>query len=100
VRGHGAFELTDGRIWLFPAAAFSGSGSVGGRQVRCLSAQAQVQCHGQGYAVTEKDRRDMERLQERFGLVLPVSFCRQRGESVSPRGVAQQGDEADGAREG
>jgi len=77
-RGYGFFRLPDGRRWPFPPAAFAGQGRVGERHVRCLSADAQVQCHGQGYVLTEKDLRDMERLQDRFGVVLPVSLCRQR----------------------
>jgi lincosamide nucleotidyltransferase A/C/D/E len=77
-RGFGVFRLPDGRSWPFPPAAFRGRGRVGEREVRCLSAEAQVQCHGQGYAPTEKDLADMERLQERFGVVLPLALCRQR----------------------
>jgi lincosamide nucleotidyltransferase A/C/D/E len=77
-RGCGFFQLSDGRRWMFPAAAFLGSGRVAGRQVRCLSVDAQVQCHGQGYEPTEEDLRDMERLQERFGVVLPITFCRKQ----------------------
>jgi lincosamide nucleotidyltransferase A/C/D/E len=76
-RGYGVFELPDGRRWPFPPSAFAGAGRVAGRAVRCLSPEAQVQCHGQGYAPTEKDLRDMERLQERFGVVLPLALCRQ-----------------------
>jgi lincosamide nucleotidyltransferase A/C/D/E len=76
-RGYAVFALPDGRRWPFPPAAFAGVGLVAGYEVRCLSAQAQVQCHGQGYEPTENDLRDMERLQERFGLVLPIGLCRQ-----------------------
>ena len=76
-RGRGVFALPDGRRWPFPPSAFAGRGRVGARSVRCLSAEAQVQCHGQGYAPTEKDLADMERLQERFGVVLPLALCRQ-----------------------
>jgi lincosamide nucleotidyltransferase A/C/D/E len=76
-RGYGAFALPDGRRWPFPPSAFAGRGRVGGREVRCLSAEAQVQCHGQGYAPAEQDLRDMERLQQRFGVVLPLALCRQ-----------------------
>lgn len=78
-RGFGAFHLPDGRKWPFPPSAFRGRGHVGGRAVACLSAEAQVQCHGQGYAPTEKDLQDMARLQARFGVVLPLSLCRQDG---------------------
>lgn len=77
-RGYGSFQLSDGRRWPFPPAAFAGQGRIDQRQVRCLSADAQVQCHGQGYEPTENDLRDMERLQERFGVVLPVGLCRKR----------------------
>jgi lincosamide nucleotidyltransferase A/C/D/E len=76
-RGYGSFELPDGRRWPFPAAAFAGAGRIGDRVVRCLSVDAQVQCHGQGYEPTENDLRDMERLQQRFGVVLPLALCRQ-----------------------
>lgn len=77
-RGYGHFHLPDGGTWPFPPSAFLGKGSVSGRQVRCLSAEAQVQCHGQGYVPTEKDLSDMERLQARFGVVLPLHLCRQK----------------------
>jgi len=76
-RGFGVFPLSDGRVWPFPPSAFRGEGEVAGRRVRCLSAEAQVQCHGQGYAPQEKDLHDMELLQERFGVVLPLHLCRQ-----------------------
>jgi len=76
-RGYGCFTLPDGRVWPFPPEAFDGRGCIGGREVPCLSVDAQVQCHGQGYTPTEKDLADMERLQERFGIVLPLVLCRQ-----------------------
>jgi lincosamide nucleotidyltransferase A/C/D/E len=75
-RGFGVFALPDGGGWPFPPSAFRGSGRVAGRSVQCLSPEAQVQCHGQGYAPKEKDLRDMELLQERFGVVLPLHLCR------------------------
>ena len=78
-RGFGVFRLPDGRTWPFPPSAFLGEGRVAGRKVRCLSAEAQVQCHGQGYAPVEKDLHDMERLQGKFGVVLPLQLCRQVG---------------------
>lgn len=76
-RGFGIFQLPDGKTWPFPPSAFLGEGRVGDRKVRCLSAEAQVQCHGQGYVPTEKDLRDMELLQAKFGMVLPLQLCRQ-----------------------
>jgi lincosamide nucleotidyltransferase A/C/D/E len=76
-RGYALFALADGRRWPFPPAAFAGRGVVAGREVRCLSVDAQVQCHAQGYEPTENDLGDMEKLQERFGVVLPIGLCRQ-----------------------
>ncbi len=76
-RGYGRFQLPDGRAWPFPPSVFRGRGRVAGREVRCLSAEAQVQCHGQGYVPTERDLRDMESLQARFEVVLPLHLCRQ-----------------------
>jgi lincosamide nucleotidyltransferase A/C/D/E len=77
-RGFGIFKLPDGREWPFPPSAFRGSGNIGGIFVNCLSPEAQVQCHAQGYQPTEKDLADMEALQNRFGVVLPLALCRQR----------------------
>jgi hypothetical protein len=74
-RGYGRFLLPDGREWPFPPPAFAGRGTVGGRPVWCLSPEAQVQCHGQGYVPTAKDLADMARLQARFEVVLPLSLC-------------------------
>jgi lincosamide nucleotidyltransferase A/C/D/E len=76
-RGFGVFALPDGRKWPFPPAAFRGRGRVRGKEVRCLSPDAQVQCHAQGYAPDEADLRDMKRLQDRFGVVLPLALCQQ-----------------------
>ncbi len=74
-RGFGIFALPDGRKWPFPPAAFQGRGRIGGKDVRCLSPDAQVQCHAQGYAPDANDLRDMQLLQERFGVVLPLTLC-------------------------
>jgi lincosamide nucleotidyltransferase A/C/D/E len=76
-RGFGVFPLPDGRKWPFPPAAFLGRGRIQGKDVRCLSPDAQVQCHGQGYAPDENDLQDMKLLQDRFGVVLPVALCPQ-----------------------
>lgn len=75
-RGYGSFALPDGGRWPFPPSAFAGRGRVAGREVRCLSAEAQVMCHAQGYEAKEKDLHDMQRLQDRFGVVLPLALCR------------------------
>jgi hypothetical protein len=37
-----------------------------------------VLCHAQGYVPTEKDLRDMELLQARFGVELPLHLRRNK----------------------
>ena len=76
-RGFGVFALPDGRKWPFPPAAFLGRGRIEGKDVRCLSPDAQVQCHAQGYTPDQDDLQDMKLLQDRFGVVLPLALCRQ-----------------------
>jgi len=72
--GYGVFDLGNGCEWPFPPSAFAGIGNIGARRVRCLSAEAQVQCHAQGYAPLPKDIADLRALQERFHVVLPLQF--------------------------
>jgi lincosamide nucleotidyltransferase A/C/D/E len=76
-RGFGVFALPDGRKWPFPSSAFLGRGRIQGKDVRCLSPEAQVLCHAQGYPPDEADLQDMKLLQDRFGVVLPLALCRQ-----------------------
>jgi lincosamide nucleotidyltransferase A/C/D/E len=74
--GNGVYRMEDGSDWIFPAAGFSGRGVVGDIAVRCLSPETQVLCHAHGYVPTEKDLRDMELLQSRFGVELPPQLRR------------------------
>jgi lincosamide nucleotidyltransferase A/C/D/E len=76
-RGFGIFALPYGIKWPFPPSAFQGRGRIHGKEVRCLSPEAQVQCHAQGYPPDEADLQDMKRLQDRLGVVLPLSLCQQ-----------------------
>jgi len=69
--GNGVYWMENGSDWIFPAAGFSGRGVVRGSGVRCLSPEIQVLCHAHGYVPVEKDLRDMELLQARFGVELP-----------------------------
>lgn len=74
--GNGLYRMQDGEDWIYPAEGFSGRGSVGGMSVRCLSPTAQVLCHAHGYVPVEKDFRDMESLERRFGVELPPQLRR------------------------
>jgi lincosamide nucleotidyltransferase A/C/D/E len=64
---------TDGTCWRYPPGSLSGPGCVGGRQVACLSVEAQVLCH-LNYEPDEMDRRDMRSLAESRGITLPAPY--------------------------
>jgi lincosamide nucleotidyltransferase A/C/D/E len=99
-RGFGVFALPDGRRWPFPPSAFQGRGRIQGKDVRCLSPEAQVQCHAQGYTPDEADLQDMKLLQARFGVVLPLALCQQPGvEGPGKETTAEPGAAADRPRE-
>jgi lincosamide nucleotidyltransferase A/C/D/E len=76
--GNGVYRMENGSDWIFPASGFSGRGVVNGVDVGCLSPETQVLCHAHGYVPTEKDFRDMELLEARFGVELPPSLRRDR----------------------
>jgi len=71
-QGGGIYRMENGEDWRFAPDSFDGRGVVAGRACRCLSAEAQVLGHAQGYEPTEKDRRDMRLLADRFGVELPA----------------------------
>src|SRR5215475_12811696 len=75
-QGNGIYRMANGSDWIFPAVGFSGLGVIQGVTVRCLSPEVQVLCHAHGYVPTEKDLRDMELLQARFGVDLPPKLRR------------------------
>ena len=72
-QGGGIQILQDGTVWRYPPEGFGGGGTVGGRPVRCLTAEVQVRCH-LGYEPDETDRHDLARLRARFGVELPAPF--------------------------
>ena len=75
--GNGVYRMHNGEDWIFPAAGFEGRGEILGTTVRCLSPEVQVLCHAHGYVPKEKDLRDMELLEARFGVELPQHLRRQ-----------------------
>ena len=65
--------------WVFTAPGLQGRGVVGGRPIRCLTAEEQVlgasdQPRAAGYEPNETDHRDMRLLRDRFGLTLPHPY--------------------------
>jgi len=59
---------------MYPAASLTGTGSIRGRTVRCISPEWSVKFHS-GYKLKEKDFRDVSALCNRFGMELPESFA-------------------------
>jgi lincosamide nucleotidyltransferase A/C/D/E len=59
-------SLDPGRPFVYPASSFV-TGTINTQLVNCLSAEQQVHFH-QGYEPTDRDRADMARLRDRFGI--------------------------------
>ena len=78
--GNGVYRMENGEDWVYPAAGFAGRGTINGQGVRCLTPATQVLCHAYDYTPTEKDFRDMELLQQRFGVELPPQLKPSLGE--------------------
>lgn len=73
-QGNGVQKTEGGREWPYPARGFTGTGSIGGRAVRCLTPEVQVLCHA-GYKLKESDVHDMRALHEHFGVdLLPAQW--------------------------
>ncbi len=60
-------DLGDGTRGLYPASDLGAVGTIAGRQVRCISAELQLQ-HHRGYEWTEKDEHDARALVAELGV--------------------------------
>src|SRR5215470_11602676 len=58
---------------MYPADSLTGGGTISGCPVRCISPQWMVKFHS-GYALTEKDYKDVSALCEKYGLELPEEY--------------------------
>ncbi len=76
--GNGVYRMQNGIDLIYPAAGFVSKGSISGVPVRCLSTEAQVLGHAEGYLPTAKDVSDMENLRSRFGVELPPHLRRSK----------------------
>jgi lincosamide nucleotidyltransferase A/C/D/E len=66
--------------WVISPSELGGEGSIGGRPVRCLSAEYQIRSHS-GYELHETDFADMDALRRRFGLkLLPEQILESRAD--------------------
>ena len=79
--GGGALQaLVDGTTWRYPPEILTGTGVIGGRAVRCLSAEGQFLTHA-GYEPDDGDLADIALLRDRTGLVVAPPFG---GEGPAP----------------
>jgi lincosamide nucleotidyltransferase A/C/D/E len=73
--GNGLYQMPGGEMWTYSADGLAGTGSIGGRPVRCLTPQLQMRAHA-GYELTERDREEIRLLYERFGVDPPPGDAR------------------------
>ncbi len=73
-RGNGLYGPTE-KGEAYAAASLTGTGSINGRTVRCISPEWTVRFHS-GYKLKEKDFRDVSALCKKFGIELPEAFAR------------------------
>jgi lincosamide nucleotidyltransferase A/C/D/E len=71
--GTGRQSTGTGGEFVYPPGSTEGRGSIGGREVRCLTPELLVMFH-LGYEPRGIDRRDMAALAERYGLELPAPY--------------------------
>jgi len=72
--GNGVYGPTENGE-MYPAASLTGTGSINGYNVRCISPEWMVKFHS-GYELKEKDFRDVSALCKKFGIELPESFAK------------------------
>ena len=58
---------------MYPAASLTGTGTVQGHAVKCVSAEYLVKFHT-GYELDENDFKDVYALHKRFGIALPSEY--------------------------
>ncbi|UNX54861.1 aminoglycoside nucleotidyltransferase [Georgenia sp. TF02-10] len=58
---------------VYPADGLTGRGRIGGDDVRCISATAQVEFH-RGYELRDQDRHDVGLLHAELGVPLPPEY--------------------------
>jgi len=57
----------------YPVDSLTGSGTIGGRKVACISPKWMVAFHS-GYELDMDDYRDVKHLCEHFGIAMPADF--------------------------
>ena len=71
--GGGVQRLQSGSSYRYPPEGFTGAGEVGGRRVKCLTAEVVADCH-YGYQPDDKDRHNMRVLSRCLGIELRAPY--------------------------
>jgi lincosamide nucleotidyltransferase A/C/D/E len=74
VNGNGIYGPPESGV-MYPRDSLTGTGTIDGRAVHCISPQWMVRFHS-GYELTEKDYRDVSALCEKYGIALPDEYSR------------------------
>jgi lincosamide nucleotidyltransferase A/C/D/E len=72
-QGNGLYQIDDGNMWTYPAEGLTGTGTISGRPVRCLTPDLQMRVHS-GYELREKDHEEIRIVNERFGVDPPRGY--------------------------
>ena len=84
--GDGWQELLDGTRGRYPAEGLTGRGVIGGRHVRCITAQLQLEHHiYERGRPDDVDWQDVQLLCKRFELELPAAYAVRPGFTDSKR---------------
>ncbi len=70
--GNGLYGPTE-KGEMYPAPSLTGTGTISGQRVRCISPEWMVKFHS-GYELKEKDFRDVSALCRKFGIELPETI--------------------------
>jgi lincosamide nucleotidyltransferase A/C/D/E len=76
---------------MYPAVSLTGVGIVGGRTVRCISAEYMVKFHT-GYKLREIDFKDVSSLCAQFGIDCPAEYAPSQDFHPGAKGSEQEGD--------
>jgi lincosamide nucleotidyltransferase A/C/D/E len=81
-RGNGIYGPPE-KGEMYPAASFTGTGTIDGQTVRCISAEWAIKFHS-GYDLQEKDFRDVSALCKKFGIPLPAMYEKFKARKEGP----------------
>ena len=80
-QGNGIPAWEEAEDFVFTRQDLSGQGTIAGLAVQCITPESQVVCHT-GYALPEKQARDLERLHEKFGVEYPSGEAHSQSSSA------------------